>query len=207
MYLGLTLPWRFGPDGGQMGSDRVGIGMRYVRELSDQEQADVQKALKEWKDPSEVRRVRALRLSHKGWTLPRIAEALDCTRWSLRHWIDLYEAEGLEGLRTKHRSGRPPKVDERYRQVLRETLETPPRELGLPFNRWTLPRLGIYMDKKTGVTLSCGHMSRLLRKLGYVYKRARHDLSHKRDQRLYTLRKEELEELKKGLSIRKRTSN
>ena len=72
---------------------------------------------------------------------------------------------------------------------------------------WTLPRLSIYMDKKTGVTVSVGHMSRLLKGLGYVYKRARHDLSHKRDQKLYELRKAELEELRKGLSARKRTSS
>ena len=181
--------------------------MRYVGELSDEEQAGLQKALREWKSPSEVRRVRALRLSHKRWTVPQIAEALDSTRWSVRHWIDLYEAEGLEGLRTKPRSGRPPKVDEHYRRILRTTLETPPRMVGLPFNRWTLPRLGIYMDKKTGVTVSSGHMSRLLKGLGYVYKRARHDLSHKRDEALYELRKEELEEIKKGLSIRKRTAS
>ena len=180
--------------------------MKYVRELSEEEQAGLQKALKEWKDFSEVRRVHALRLSQRRWPVPQIAQALDCTLWSVRHWIDLYEAEGLEGLRTKPRSGRPPKVDEHYRQTLRATLETPPRTLGLPFNRWTLPRLGIYMDKKTGVTVSSGHMSRLLKGLGYVYKRARHDLSHGRDEALYALRKEELEELKKGLSSRKQAS-
>jgi len=146
--------------------------MRFVRALSHEERTELLRALKVWGDPSEVRRAR-----------------------SVRHWIDLYEAEGLEGLRTKPRSGRPPKVDEHYRQVLRTTIETPPRELGLAFNRWTLPRLGIYMDKKTGVTVSVGHMSRLLKGLGYVYKRARHDLSHKRDQKLYELRKAELEEL------------
>jgi len=156
--------------------------MRFVRSLSDEETGALCRALKDWRDPAEVRRVRAVRLSDKGWTVPRIAEALDCTRWSVRHWIDLYEAEGLKGLKTKPRSGRPPKttgqapkVDDHYREVLRATIETPPRELGLAFNRWTLPRLGIYMDKKTGVTVSVGHMSRLLKELGYVYKRARHD--------------------------------
>ncbi len=101
--------------------------------------------------------------------MPKIAEALDCTRWSVRHWFDRYEAEGLEGLKTRPRSGRPPKVDEHYRRVLKETLETAARQLGLPFNRWTLPRLCIY----TGVTISVGHMSRPLKSLGYVHKRAR----------------------------------
>ncbi len=113
--------------------------MRYVRELSDQEQGDVQKALKEWRDPSEVRRVRALRLFHKGWTAPQIAEVLDCTRRSVRHWIDLYEAEGLKGLRTRPRSDRPPKVDEHYRRMLKETLETVPRGLGLPLTAARCP--------------------------------------------------------------------
>lgn len=180
--------------------------MRFVRALSDEETDALCQALKEWHDPAEVRRARAVRLSGKGWTVPRIAEALDACRWSVRHWIDLYEAKGLEGLKTRYRSGRPPKVDQHYRQVLRATIETPPRQMGLPFNRWTLPRLGIYMDKKTGVTVSVGHMSRLLKGLGYVYKRARHDLSHKRDQDLYEVKKAELEDLKKGLSTRERTS-
>lgn len=205
MFYALTSPFRFWPNGVQVGSEREGKAMRFVRMLSDGEKTRLREALRRWNDSSEVRRARALRLSGKGWTVPRIAEALDCTRWSVRHWIDLYEAEGLEGLKTRPRSGRPPKVDEHYRQVLAATVETPPRELGLPFNRWTLPRLGIYMDKKTGVTVSCGHMSRLLKRLGYVYKRARHDLSHKRDQALYELRKGELEEFKKGLSGPKRT--
>ena len=179
--------------------------MKFVRTLSEEETGALCQALKDWDDPAEVRRVRAVRLSSKGWKVPRIAEALDACRWSVRHWIDLYEAEGLEGLRTKPRSGRPPKVDDHYREVLRRTIETPPREMGLPFNRWTLPRLGIYMDKKTGVTVSAGHTSRLLKRLGYVYKRPRHDLSHRRDQKLYELKKEELEELKKGLSAHSRT--
>jgi transposase len=172
-----------------MHSDREGEAMKFVGELSQLQEAELVDALRGWDDVSEVRRVRTVRLSGKGWGVPRIAEALDCTRWSVRRWIDLYEAEGLEGLRTKPRSGRPPKVDDHYRQALKSTIRTPPRELGLAFNRWTLPRLGIYMDKKTGVTVSAGHMSRLLKELGYVYRRPRHDLSHRRDQKLYELKK------------------
>lgn len=201
------MPFRLGPDGAQMVSDREGVNVRYIRALSDEERAEVLAALKGWDDPAEVCRVRAVRLSDKGWTVPKIAEALDCTRWSVRRWFDLYEAEGLEGLKTRPRSGRPPKVDGHYREVLRQTVETPPRHLGLPFNRWTLPRLGIYMDKKTGVTVSVGHMSRLLKGLGYVYKRARHDLSHRRDQALYERKRAELEGLKKGLWSREQPSH
>ena len=81
--------------------------MKFLREQSQEEQAQLLRALKEWGDPSEVRGACAVGLSCKGWTVPQIAEALDSTRWSVRHWIDLY------------------------------------------------------MDKKTGATVSAGHMSRL----------------------------------------------
>lgn len=181
--------------------------MKFVRELSEAERRQIKQALGRWADAAEVRRVRAVQLSSNGWSVPRVAEVLDATRWSVRRWIDLYEAEGLQGLKTKPRSGRPPKVDEHYMEVLKATIGTPPRQLGLPFNRWTLPRLGIYMDKKTRLTLSAGHMSRLLKQLGYVYKRPRHDLSHKRDQKLYEMKKQELQELKKGLCSQERISS
>ena len=186
---------------------REGEGMKFVRELSETEKEELKAALHGWSDAAEVRRVRAVHLSAKGWTVLVIAEALDATRWSVRRWIGLYEAQGLEGLRTSSRPGRPSKVDEQYMELLKRTVEIPPRKLGLPFNSWTLPHLGIYMDKKTGVTVSSGHMSRLLKRLGYVYKRPRHDLSHRRDDKLYAAKKAELEELKKGLSSRRPDSN
>jgi len=181
--------------------------MKFVRELSHKEAEELAQALVSWDDAAEVRRARAVRLSSKGWTVPRIAEALDACRWSVRHWIELYEAEGLEGLKTKPRSGRPAKVHEHYMKVLKQTIETPPRRLGYPFNGWTLPHLGIYMDKRTGVTVSSRHLGRLLKGLGYVYKRPRHDLSHRREPKLYELKRQELEELKKGLSSRRGSSS
>ncbi len=173
--------------------------MKFVRKLSETQKKELKAALRGWSDAAEVRRVRAVHLSAKGWTVPVIAEALDATQWSVRRWIHLYEAQGLAGLKTSPRPGRPAKVDEQYMDLLRQTVESPPRELGQPFNTWTLPHLGIYMDKKTGVTVSSVHMSRLLKRLGYVYKRPRHDLSHRRDEKLYAAKKAELEELKKGL--------
>ena len=117
--------------------------MLFVRELSEQDSEQMDEALRRWRDAAEVRRVRAVRLSSRGWPVPRIAEALDVTRTSVRRWIHLYEAEGLEGLRTKPRPGRPAKVDQQYRRLLVQVVETPPRELGYSFNRWMLAHLGL----------------------------------------------------------------
>ena len=49
MFVGLTLPLRFGPDGGESGPDQEGEAMRFVRALSDQERAVLLAALKHLK--------------------------------------------------------------------------------------------------------------------------------------------------------------
>lgn len=181
--------------------------MKFVRALSQRESAELLEALHRWDDPSDVRRARAVRLNSRGWTVPQIADALDVCRQSVRNWIDFYEREGLGGLKTDPRSGRPPKADEHYCQMLTHTVETPPREMGYPFNRWTLSRLAIHMEKHTGVSLHPSHLRQLLKAMGFVYKRPRHDLSHKRDQRLYEQKKSELKDLKKGLWTSTETTN
>jgi len=173
--------------------------MKYVHELPETEQERIEHALRHWKKAKEVRRVRAVRLSGKGWCVPHIAEALDMTPLTIRKWIDWYEQDGLDGLRTAPRSGRPPKADEDYRELLEEVIQTPPREMGYPFNRWTLYYLARYMEQETGVSLHHRYLSELLHKMGFTYKRPRHDLSHRRDPEIYKQKKEELETLKKGL--------
>lgn len=173
--------------------------MKFVHQLSEQEKQEVVEALNRWKRPKEVRRVRAIRLSSERWAVIDIAKALDVTARTVRDWINRYEEDGLEGLRTAPRSGRPPKADESYRKLLEEVVETPPRQMGYRFNCWTLERLGRHMEKETAVSLNYRYLSEVLESMGFVYKRPRHDLTHKRDQKLYREKKWQLEELKKGL--------
>ncbi|MFP4029215.1 MAG: helix-turn-helix domain-containing protein [Candidatus Brocadiia bacterium] len=127
--------------------------MKYVHDLSEAERGELNRTLKSWQKAKEVRRVRAIWLSGKDWSVPEIAEVIDVQRDTIRKWIDWYEKEGLEGLRTASRSGRPPKADEHYRELLGQTVQTPPRELNYDFNRWTLQLLARHMEEKTGVSL------------------------------------------------------
>lgn len=174
--------------------------MRFITELSEQQHREILGALQGWDDPREVRRVRAIRMSTKGWTVPQIADALDVTRWTVRQWMDKYEEGGVDALRTEPRPGRPPKADQHYMDLLEETVQTPPRELGYPFSSWTREFLARHMERETGTKISVRHMGRLLKKLGFVYKRARYDLSHRRDPQQYEEKKQQLSGLKKGPS-------
>ena len=172
--------------------------MRFISTPSEQEWQRITDTLENWDDPDEIRRVRAIRMSIKDFTVPQIANALDVTRWAVRQWFDAYEKDGLSGLRTESRPGRPPKADRQYMNLLAETVEQQPRDLGYPFSSWTREYLARHMEKETGVQISAAHMGRLLKKLDFTYKRARHDLSHRRDSELYQKKKKQLNGLKKG---------
>jgi hypothetical protein len=48
------------------------------------------------------------------------------------------KAQGLQDLVNLPKSGRPAKADQAYLQVVEETLEQGPGELGFDFNLWTI---------------------------------------------------------------------
>lgn len=171
--------------------------MRFISKPCEKELQKVSDALLYWNDPKEVRRVRAISMSIKGVTVPQIAEALDVSRWSVRQWFDRYERDGLSGLRTELRPGRPRKADDEYMEILEKTVGKAPRKLGYPFSSWTMEYLCRHMKQETGVDISVSRMSSLLKELDFTYKRARHDLSQQRDPELYEEKKSELIVLKK----------
>lgn len=124
--------------------------MKYVHDLSEAERGELNRSLKSWQKAKEVRRVRAIWLSGKDWSVPEIAEVIDVQRDTIRKWIDWYEKEGLEGLRTASRSGRPPKADEEYMGILESTMQKAPRDLGYPFSSWTMEYLSRHLAAPDG---------------------------------------------------------
>jgi transposase len=60
------------------------------------------------------------------------------------------------------RAGRPVRADAAYRQALEQAVQTPPRDLGLPFDVWTSTRLRAYLAQTTGVRIPPGWLRVLL---------------------------------------------
>ena len=81
--------------------------------------------------------------------------------------------------------------------LLEEALATEPAELGYEFTVWTLDRLMQHLYEKTGIRLSDRTMSNTLKRLGYVYRRPKRDLSHLQDPEGMARAMAQLDELKK----------
>ena len=150
--------------------------------LSDAEQAAVHAALRRRDLIPRVReRLEMVKAAMLGHDLPAIA------RWSGRSeamvclWLSRFLSGGIAALADAPRSGRPPKADAAYQTLLEQTVTTPPRELGLPFDAWTSAQLSAYLAERTGVRIAPGWLRVLLGRQRFVCGRPKHTLDHLQD--------------------------
>ena len=165
--------------------------------LSEQDLATIERAIRHDKRPEVRHRCSAIRLLHLGYKPEQVAQMEAVSIPTVYGWYNRWIEAGVEGLATKPRSGRPLKTDEEYVQVLKETLEKEPQELGYDFSIWTVERLRLHLEKETGTNLSICRLRILLKRQGYRYRRPKYDLGHLQDKEAKAQAAELLDELKK----------
>ncbi len=99
----------------------------------------------------------------------------------------------MESLRDGREQGNYQKVTPIYIQLLMETIEKTPDELGYEFGKWTTARLTTYLTDATGIQLSGEQVRRILQKKKYVYLWAKYSLEDKQDQQKREAFKEKLQ--------------
>lgn len=102
-------------------------------------------------------RAEALRLSHRGWTPVQIADYLGWQVATARTAIHRWQQEGLYGLWDGPRPGRPPQCTAAVMTALEQHLSTEERTVNSR-------QLGQHLAEVHGITLSRGHLRRLLKK-------------------------------------------
>ncbi len=91
-------------------------------------------------------------------------------------------AGGRRGLADEPRSGRPPKLNAAALAFLAEALEASPQAYGLPVTVWSIRDLREVLAARLGVRVCTATVHRAVQRLGYRYRRPRHDLRHRQDQ-------------------------
>ncbi len=166
-------------------------------QLNETELSQIEASLKRSKSARVVKRATAIRMLHLGQKPQEVAEVLSVSLPTVYEWFHRFRAEGRAGLDHHPKSGRPPRADEKYIQVLEETLETEPGELGYDFTLWTIQRLNQHVSLVTGKQIVDERVRLILKKHGWVYRRPKEDLSAKQDKDARQWAEEFLDELKK----------
>ena len=82
--------------------------------------------------------------------------------WAL-DWLKRYDKEGLEGLRNRTKSGRPPELTEEISYQIK-------KELKESKQGWTTKQVEELIIKKSGIKYHYTHIYRILRKWGFKQK-------------------------------------
>lgn len=125
----------------------------------------VPEALAEDLEPIHRRRLEIAIRTHLGQSQAEICDALGCSKDTARHWMTIAKMEGLKSWYNQP-VGRPKRVDDDYKQRLRELVTSSPKKHGYAFKRWTAGWLSKHLAKELGIEISDRHVNRLLKQMG-----------------------------------------
>ena len=134
-----------------------------VRPLTAEESAELRRRAASRTLPARVvERAKLILLLHEGERVPAVAGRLGVGADVVRTWLKRFNAEGLDGLRDRPRSGRPATYSpEQVGEVVAASL-TKPDALGLPFGSWTLDRLQAYLSEVKGLPIKRSRIDEIL---------------------------------------------
>jgi transposase len=144
-------------------------------------------------------RLEMLRLADAGLSAPAIGHHLQCREETVRRWLQRFLEEGFSGLEDRPRPGRPQRVTAEHLQALEDLLDASPKG-------WSAPQLAQWLQERFGLEVTPDHLSDLLQRRGFRWKRSKRWVGYHRqqkpqDQELYERKKEQLQALKRGHSV------
>jgi putative transposase len=125
--------------------------------------SELEYAYKREKDARVKERMLLIMLIKEGKMPAHAARELHRAKSWAYTWRDRYEAEGIEGLKDKPRSGRPPRISQKVQMSIRKELRS------YPYG-WKTREVMRLIYKRAGVVYSETHICRLLQKWGFKRK-------------------------------------
>jgi transposase len=119
-------------------------------------------------DWREWRRWRAVLLKQRGWYQRDIGEVLGVSEETVSRWLSRVREGGPTALRTRPRSGRPPKLSAAQKKLIPEFLWHGPEAYGFRGQVWTCARIARVIEEEFGVHYHPDHVGRLLEELHWT---------------------------------------
>ena len=120
-----------------------------------------------------VRRATALLLLGGGQSVAEVARKIEAARSSVQSWKFLFLREGEAGLSPKPRGRQPSTVTLSLIQHLLVLVADRPGDYGYLRSTWTSELLALVLRRQHGLSIHASTVRRLLKRLGWVWRRAR----------------------------------
>lgn len=139
-----------------------------LRELSEDELVELQDLLRaENTDAASFRRFRLVWLLAGRYSIARASEYVGVHYSNAHKWVRRFESEGLDGLYTRRRSGRPRVYDQAAEDLVMDLATSQPKDLDLGFTTWSLTKLAEHLHEHEGLAeISHETVRRILHRRG-----------------------------------------
>ena len=104
-----------------------------------------------------------LNVVYRGKISAQVAKDLHRSKSWASDWLKRYEKEGVDGLKTRPKSGRPSEISEEIEYQIK-------KELKESKQGWTTKQIEELIIKKSGIKYHYTHIYRILRKWGFKQK-------------------------------------
>lgn len=123
-----------------------------LRELSADELLQLQELLRAEKTPgAHFRRCRLIWLVAGGYSIAQASEYVGLHYTTAHGWVKRFEAEGLDGLHSRPRPGRPRVYGTAAEDLVVDIATSRPKDLGLGFTTWSLNKLTRHLHLSEGL--------------------------------------------------------
>ena len=136
-------------------------------------------------------RLEMIRLSDKGWSVPKIAVHLNQHEQTVRAWVKAFLSGGFDALADKPHTGQQSAITPAILAEVRAWLSAGQQT-------WNAGQIAAQVNARYGVSRSRPPWRRLLRRENLTYKRTRRSLRHKQSPAQVAAKTEELDALKRG---------
>lgn len=158
--------------------------------------SELDQAMKTAKEKKWYRRLKIIDLSSRGYSAPTLSEMFNLSAATVRDYLKRYNAGGLSKLVPDYGIGRSLKLDWNKEQWLDLLNQAPSgfEKLDTAAQNWTQELLKLYLCKYQQLNLSQSPLSKMLRKGGVNWRRAK--LTVTSPDPLYTVKRQRLDTLK-----------
>ena len=119
----------------------------------------LKKAYKKEVDGKLKERILMVRYYFEGKTSRDVGNMLQCDQKLVLYWKNRYEKEGLVGLKTRQKSGKPMLLSRRHEAKIKDKISE-----NDPTNPWTTKRVCELIKKESGIKYSPRNVRRMLHK-------------------------------------------
>lgn len=127
-----------------------------------QKLSKINQSLKKIKNSVIRERLLIVKGYYQGQTMRTAADYHKCSPAKVIYWKERYDKQGLKGLQTKPKAGRPPKLNlNQAKEIKKEIIKQTSKQGG-----WQTEQIKEYIQEKSGISYSLRHIVRIAQNWG-----------------------------------------